>query len=220
MELPAQIKFYRRNNLRKLAKEFGGISLLAKHLNRSPAQLSHLIGATACKFIGDHLANDIEKALGLPSGWLDQPMLDENLSNYEDTWISLSNIPLLLDREVLTWVQNPSRANLQREIQYIKTNLQLNKHAFALKISNDLLEAPSGVSIPRGSIVIADLDRHLKNNDYVVICLEKSLPQISQLVQEGSRRYLSPPNPRYPVTKLTSPNYIICGILRQVIITL
>ena len=95
-------------------------------------------------------------------------------------------------------------------------NLILDKYAFALQVENDVMEAPSGKSIPRNSIVIADPDSLLKNNACVVICIDKSLPQITQLVQEGSRKYLKPQNPLYPVTELITTNYIICGVLRQV----
>lgn len=218
--MPSQIKINRRNNLRKLAKEFGGISLLAKHLNKTPAQLSHLIGTGAHKNIGDQLAGSIEKSLGLPLGWLDQLQDNDDVKAYEDGWISISNVPVLVEEEVLSWIQKPSHTLLKRKPQYIKTNSQLSKHAFALKVHNDLLEAPTGISIPRGSIVIADPELALKNNDYVVICIEQSLLQISQLVQEGSRKYLTPPNPRYPITELSTPNYFICGILRQAIINL
>ncbi len=219
--MQTELKALRRINLRKLAQKFGGISMLARQLDKTPAQLSHLIGINARKNMGDKLAYSTEQKLGLPSGWLDTPHSEEDASNYEDSRVTVSSVPLLTDYEVLKWLQKPSRSLFQRKVQYVKTSLQLNKHAFALQVHNDLMEAPSGFSLPRGSIVIADPELPVKNNNYIIICLERNLaPLIRQLVQEGSRKYLKPLNPCYPIIELTAPTYIVCGILRQAIITL
>jgi|GEM_PF-453070 len=227
MDMYSQTKELRRTNLRKLAKEYGSINLLAKRLHRAPSQLSHLIGSNATKLIGDQLAHKIEHKLGLPAGWLDQAHQD-NESNkaiekarLADLFTITSNVPLLVEHEILPWLQKPNPASLQRSVTFIKTCLLLSQYAFAVEVTNDFMEAPSGISIPRGSIVIVDTEMPLKNNDYIIVCPDKSVgPQIRQFVLEGSHKYLKPLNPCYPITELTTPHYIVCGILCQVIILL
>ncbi len=215
------IKALRRVNLRKIANQLGGISILARQLNKTPAQISHLIGINASKNIGDKLAHNIEQALNLPKNWLDVEHLEEELNAFIDSCLAITNVPLLTGQEIVNWIQKPNRSLLQRKVQYIKTNLKLNKHAFAMEVKNDFMESPRGLSFPCGCIVIADPELPLKNNNYIIICLENiNAPFIRQIVQEGSRKYLKPLNPCYPIIELTTQNYMICGILRQVIITL
>lgn len=62
----------RRQNLRAVARKFGGITNLGKRIGRSQAQLSHSIGANPVRAIGDKLSAYIEHILDLPTGWLDQ----------------------------------------------------------------------------------------------------------------------------------------------------
>ena len=60
------IKDIRRKNLRKLARLVGGITDLSEHLDRSQSQISHLIGNSPIKNIGDRLASHIEKVFNKP----------------------------------------------------------------------------------------------------------------------------------------------------------
>lgn len=78
----------RRENLRRLAAEWGGPTSLAKKLGHSNGSaLSQVIGPHPRRMIGERQARDIERLLQLPLGWLDeeqhgrkQPVKDELLS--------------------------------------------------------------------------------------------------------------------------------------------
>jgi hypothetical protein len=61
----------RRAVLREIAQEVGGTIKLANLLDKNPTQISHIIGTNSTKNIGDKLAADIEKKLGLQKGGLD-----------------------------------------------------------------------------------------------------------------------------------------------------
>lgn len=65
------VKVIRRENMRALAKSAGGISKLALRLGKSQSQISHLIGTSPIKNIGDKVAAQIEAVFGKPPGWLD-----------------------------------------------------------------------------------------------------------------------------------------------------
>lgn len=62
----------RRDNLRTIAKDLGGASVLAEKTGKSEGQISHLIGRNAKKPIRVRLARQIEDKLGLAAGYLDR----------------------------------------------------------------------------------------------------------------------------------------------------
>ncbi len=78
----------RRDNLRALAREWGGPTSLAKKLGHSNGSaLSQVIGPQPRRLIGERQARDIERRLALPLGWLDDthtgrsdPVRDELLA--------------------------------------------------------------------------------------------------------------------------------------------
>lgn len=61
----------RRANLRRLAADFKSRAEFARKVERSEQQLYTLIGKKAVKPIGDRIARDLEKKLGLSKGDLD-----------------------------------------------------------------------------------------------------------------------------------------------------
>jgi hypothetical protein len=62
----------RRDNLRTIAKDLGGASVLADKTGKSEGQISHLIGKNAKKPIRVRIARQLEDKLGLPAGYLDR----------------------------------------------------------------------------------------------------------------------------------------------------
>lgn len=62
----------RRENLRRLAVEWGGPTSLAKKLGHSNGSyLAQLIGPNPSREVSEKTARDIEQRLGLPLGWCD-----------------------------------------------------------------------------------------------------------------------------------------------------
>lgn len=63
----------RRENARLLAAKVGGEAKFAKLLDMDASQVSHIIGKTPLKGIGNIIARRIEDKFALPRGWLDSP---------------------------------------------------------------------------------------------------------------------------------------------------
>lgn len=61
----------RRENVRRLAKKWGGNNAFAARIGRDASQVSRLIGDNASVNIGTRVARDIERSLNLPTGYLD-----------------------------------------------------------------------------------------------------------------------------------------------------
>lgn len=75
----ATIRQIRHANLLLLIAKFDTIQAFADKVGRSHSQISQLrnqivhSGSGKPRSVGDGLARDIEKTLGLPEGWMDQP---------------------------------------------------------------------------------------------------------------------------------------------------
>lgn len=63
----------RRENARWLAKQCGGQTRFAELLDMEGPQVSHIIGRTPKKNIGNQIARRIEQAFSKEPGWLDIP---------------------------------------------------------------------------------------------------------------------------------------------------
>lgn len=67
-----KLRQIRYNNVQRLVQEVGSLKDFADRIGKAPAQCSSFAGKNPRKGIGDAVAEDIEKAFGLPSGWLDE----------------------------------------------------------------------------------------------------------------------------------------------------
>lgn len=71
----------RLTNARKLASRYKNQAEFANAINKPATQVSRFMGKNPTKNIGDEIANDIEMALGLESGYLDTKHYDFSLDD-------------------------------------------------------------------------------------------------------------------------------------------
>ncbi len=92
------------------------------------------------------------------------------------------------------------------------TTAKVSPQAFALRVVGDSMTNPHGSpSIPEGYIIIVDPNKHANNGDLVVARLDDSMEAtFKKLVIDGSKHYLKPLNPAYPVIEING-NCTICG---------
>jgi SOS-response transcriptional repressor LexA len=212
------VKDIRRRNLRVLARAVGGVTQLANRLEKSQSQVSHLIGSNPVKNIGDKFAAEVERAFDKPLGWLDHEhsVIEEEGARYivENEQPFFAKVPLVSWQNINEWLLKPNLASTKTHPQYYIVNVKVSHHTFALRVDGDSMEAPHGVSFPNNSIIIVDPETPAYNGAYV---LAKQMPSsqmvFKQLVLDGSRRYLKPLNPRYPIIEI-SPQTHICGIVK------
>lgn len=195
----------RKKNLSKLARETGGITLLAKRLKKSPSQISQTLMKNPTRKIGDKLAMIIEKQFKKPRGWLD--VLSSQIKQ------EYSAIPLINWDEVATW-ESISDSVVDREL--IAVQNEVSSKAFALEILCDTMESPKNISFPKRSIIIVDPQKIPLCNSFVVAQDGNSNSVIfRQLILEGQQVYLKPLNSSYPIIKLDNkPNIygVACGL--------
>lgn len=218
------VKSIRRENVRALAKSVGGISRLATKLSKSQSQISHLIGASPIKNIGDKIAYQIEVIFGKPAGWLDREhySVEETQAIYRteqgQSAILCRQIPLVTWQEAKEWNQLAYGYQPKSIEQLIATTSEVSALAFALRIYGDSMESASGVSFPDGAVIIADPDQVATNGSFVVVSVHQNKEAtLKQLVSDGNKRYIKPLNPRYPIIECTV-NTTIYGVVKQMVI--
>ncbi len=211
------VKNNRRNNLRLLAQALGGIAELANFLGKAPSQMSHLIGNYISKNIGDRLAAEIERVFAKPPGWLDgnyEGMETEVLATALPP-IDCHRIPMLKKQEVVNWVLYPDKrltGNEDHEYLYISTPVDASAYAYQIQV--DSMEAPSGVSFPKGSIVIVDPTIPLRDNALVLVRLDRELePMLRKISYMKTKVCLQALNPRYPIIEFKE-HYLHCGVVK------
>jgi len=211
------VKNNRRINLRLLAQALGGIAELANFLGKSPSQMSHLIGTYVSKNIGDRLAAEIEKAFAKPPGWLDGYYVgqEEEVIATAVPPAACYRIPLLKKQEVVNWVLYPAKRQIGNEDhEYFYTSVQVSNAAYAYQIQADSMESLSGISFPKGTIVIADPAVPMRDNSFVLVRLDRELePMLRQVVHMKATVYLQALNSRYPLIEYRE-HYLHCGVVK------
>jgi SOS-response transcriptional repressor LexA len=210
------VKDIRRKNLRRLARSVGGITDLSERLDRSQSQISHLIGNSPIKNIGDRLANHIEKVFDKPHGWLDhEHAVEEEAGLYNGSNTNFQ-VPLLSAQEVKDRFIQLSKLSFKTYTNYLVTNIPLSADAFAIQVENDCMEAIQGPSFPKNCIIVLDTNCVPRSGDFVLARLKQGTGAtllFRQLVIDGNQRYLKALNPQYPLTEMQADD-AICGVVR------
>ena len=213
------VKDIRRKNLRKLAQLVGGITDLSEHLDRSQSQISHLIGNSPIKNIGDRLAAHIERVFNKPSGWLDHEHWTEEeggLYVSSKTNQPYYRVPLLSGQEIKDRFVRLSGLLPKTYSNYLSTSIPLTSDAFSLRVENDCMEAAQSPSFPRNCVIVLDTDCVAHNGAFILARLKQGTGTtllFRQLVIDGNQRYLKALNPQYPLIEMQADD-VTCGVVR------
>lgn len=209
----------RRENLRShaigAAGARGWLAWLADKLERSPSQISQIVGTTPSRNIGGKLAREIEERLALAHGALDAQTVKEVRQEYGENFEPGPNV-----REVplISWVQ----AGAWREIQdnfhpgeaerMVLATKRVGPRSYAVRVVGDSMEP----RFPQGCVLIVDPDKTPEHGSPVIVRLENTQEATFKLLQlDGPRRYLKPINSGYgsliPITEAA----VITGVVVQ-----
>jgi len=223
------VKDIRRDNMRALAESIGGITAMAERLGKSQSQISHLIGYTPIKNIGDRIAAEVEKAFGKPFGWLDRDhfgITDEAATHAQKIVSQYITVPLISWSEANQWQYLQKDYPPTRAETIIPVITKINKKSFALRMHNDSMQTSQSLTIPNGAVAVIDIGAKPKQGDLIVVATAKKYEPdskqealIGQFVLEGGRRLLKPLNSKFQATEITT-SMNISGVIRQIIYVL
>lgn len=94
---------------------------------------------------------------------------------------------------------------------WIESDAPLYGDGFWLRITNDAMESPIGLSIPEGSYVLFDTVREAIAGDLVMVAFrERPEPLFRKLVADAGTQYLKALNPAWPISRLDGDVDSIC----------
>jgi SOS-response transcriptional repressor LexA len=117
---------------------------------------------------------------------------------------------------VISWVRAGGFVDPQAQTtpghadEWVETSATSCPNAFALLVAGDSMEP----EFRAGDIITVDPDRTPVNGSYV-IAKDGSEATFKQLIYDGSKVFLKPLNPRYPITDMTGIEFKIVGVVAE-----
>ncbi|MEZ2683851.1 LexA family protein [Proteus vulgaris] len=112
------------------------------------------------------------------------------------------------------WTEACEPYTLSEIDEWYESEVAVQGSAFWLKVEGDSMTAPTGISIPEGSLVLVDTGREPINGSLVIAKLtETNEATFKKLVLDGAK-YLKALNPAYPAITING-NCKIIGVVVQ-----
>lgn len=209
----------RRLRLIQLRDDYcsGNASELARKIEREPSYVSRMLWPeekAGRKRIADDMMEIIEKAFGLPRGWMDGIVHDQahgNVSNPK-AYTPGNKYPVLSKVQAGAWAEACEPYTLKDIDLWLESDAHIQGDAFWLEVEGDSMTAPMGLSIPEGTFVLFDTGREAANGNLVIAKLDDdNEATFKKLVIDGSHRYLKGLNPQWPMTPING-NCRIIGV--------
>ncbi len=203
-----EIDRFRIANLRRLIAEAGSASELARRAGVSGPYLSHILAGRPYasgrpRRMGDRLASKLERALGKPPGWMNEPQP-----------YATGPFPPGAGHPVISWVQAGTwteERELPASAERLQCPLPCGPDTFVLRVAGESM-APR---FPDGEYIFVDPDVPAENGSFVVVRrANDGAATFKQLVVEDGRRYLKAANPNWPepIVEIEA-GAAVCGVV-------
>ncbi|QBQ11064.1 MULTISPECIES: LexA family transcriptional regulator [unclassified Pseudomonas] len=201
-----------QNFRRVLAERKLRLTDIADLLGKAPAQVSAFGGKNPTKGIGDRIAREIEKALGLHSGYLDMPYGQGEFSNATLLSNTGRKLPVIGSIAAGAWCEIEGSFDPRDAEEWIEAPGPVGPRAFILRVEGISME-PKFVE---GDKIVVDPSLEALPGHFVAA--KRTIDQaatLKQLKQEGNELYLYALNPDWPerIIRL-SEEWSICGRAR------
>ncbi|HBM0000061.1 TPA: LexA family transcriptional repressor [Salmonella enterica subsp. enterica serovar Kodjovi] len=195
---------------------------VARKISREPSYVSRMLyeeGKNGKKRIADDMVEIIEKSFDLPPGWMDGINVDQDLS-YVGSYRKREKYPLISWVSAGAWCYADEPYTLSDVSEWYESETTVYGRGFWLRVEGDSMTAPTGLSIPEGTLVLFDTGREPDNGNLVIAKLEDSNEAtFKKLIIDGGRRYLKGLNPAWPLVPING-NCIIIAVAVQTMMKL
>lgn len=185
---------------------------IADLLGKAPAQVSAFGGKNPTKGIGDQIAREIEKALGLHNGYLDMPYGLGEFNNATILSHTGRKLPVIGSIAAGAWCEFHGSFDPRDAEEWIDAPGPVGPRAFILRVEGMSME-PKFVE---GDKIVIDPSLEALPGHFVAAKRTRDeAATLKQLKQEGSEKYLYALNPDWPerIIKMTE-EWTICGRAR------
>lgn len=219
------------------SRGYGGQAQIGRAIGVSSAQIQQWIKGV--RAISSESARRLEKALGHPTGWMDQsepPFVymmgtDSDIHTDPETEAIFANLTRQKEEAsssntaagpslrpavpLISWVQAGNWTECHDPYppgvadEWINPSTRVSACAFALSVRGDSME-PRFVE---GDTIIVDPELEARTGDFVIVRLDDAQEAtFKQLVIDGPQRFLKPLNARYPVIPING-NATVVGVV-------
>ncbi|MDF2792658.1 MAG: peptidase s24-like domain protein [Pseudomonas orientalis] len=182
---------------------------IADILGKAPAQVSAFGGKNPTKGIGDQIAREIEKALGLHKGYLDMPYGLGEFNNAAVLSHTGRKLPVVGSIAAGTWCVSESNFDPRDAEEWIEAPGPVGPRAFILRVEGVSMEP----KFTEGDKIVIDPSLEALPGHFVAAKRARDeAATLKQLRQEGNEQYLYALNPDWPerIIRL-SEEWSICG---------
>ncbi|EMF0828756.1 hypothetical protein FA213_27720 [Pseudomonas aeruginosa] len=112
-------------------------------------------------------------------------------------------VPLIAWEMAAEWARNPDAKRLPAGTCWIMPSETPPGRVFALVVRDELMQAPTGVSFPRGYTIFVDPMRKAAPGDFIIGHLgDPASPVFKKLTRDGAMLYLRALNPQFPMQQV------------------
>lgn len=123
-----------------------------------------------------------------------------------------TSYPLISWVSAGAWCEAVEPYTLKDITQWLKSDAHIEGDGFWLEVDGDSMTAPTGLSIPSGTLVLFDTGRDAKNGSLVIAKLDDSNEvTFKKLIIDGGKKYLKGLNPVWPPIEVNG-NCTIIGV--------
>ena len=193
-----------------MKKEFGhALRELRKKKGLSQQQVADCLG------IAKTNVSRYENGLQLPELDKLEPLgkllgvMPSEILAFAETGNVMGTVPLISWVQAGDWKHTADTGLYEAE--RIPTTWKPHKYTFALRVRGDSMEP----KFPDGCIIIVEPEEVAINGSFIVVNRNGSEATFKQLVQDGSKTFLKPLNPRYPILEIPE-DARICGVVKRI----
>ncbi|WP_391581059.1 LexA family protein [Serratia liquefaciens] len=217
------MKWYEAAKAKMKASNIGQ-EQLAEHLGVTKGAVSHWLNGR--REPGIQIIANIMNFIGM-SDFVVNPGKNASVSEAETSNIKYA-APYHKGREfpLISWVQAGAWAEamepytLDEIDEWYESDTKVFGKAFWLRVEGESMTAPSGVSIPEGTLVLVDTGREPINGSLVIAkMVDANEATFKKLIIDGGQKYLKGLNPAWPMKEING-NCKIIGVAVQTMMRL
>ncbi|MEW5756429.1 MAG: S24 family peptidase [Pseudomonadota bacterium] len=201
---PEQVRV---RNLELLIAEAGSAAKLARIAGTNSSYLSQVRNQMPTKKgtprgVGDDLAEKLERGMGKPAGWMDEPHEDSQKQPVTCKEMNTHAGPDICSlHPLISWVQAGEWSEIsegyvpQYESELLPCPVRCSEETFVLRVHGVSMEP----KFHEGDLIFVDPNVTPSHGKYVVVQLDESNEAtFKQLIVEENRQYLKALNPDWP----------------------